>query len=302
MESLRKIDKIGAKNVKAVSIDLCTENPVYTSDDSRIVHIPKDIWNNFIERKTQLRITDEPLYVGIRNSRNPNGKRFYFGRVEPSIKSENSTNDMALLPRWLFDYLESDMMDTLVDIVFVRHINKAGKIVLRGSNSSYARSDIKTKLESKMSSWNCINSGDKFMVDGVKFEIVEVRAKESEGFPEGKIIDFASIFNIDEVKVEFLEPDDIREAREREEKRLKQEEENRKRPLQKAYNDQHEPKRHFGAHVAGFSSTEETKEEPTFVPFQGKGNKISSSSQNLTRQQIIEARIKKLSSTENNLS
>lgn len=287
MELERHIDRLGAKNIKAISIDLCTENPIYTREDSRIVHIPKDIWNNFIERKVSLGNTDRPLYVGIRNSRNPNGKRFYFGRVEPSIKSENSTNKMALLPRWLFDYLETDPMDTLIDIVFVRKIEDAGKIVIKGSNSSYARTDIKTELESKMSSWNCINSGDNFKISDVNFDIVEIRTCEQEGFPEGKIVDFASIFNIDDVKVEFLEPDDIKEAREREEKRLKSIEEMKTRPLQRAKN-------HFGANVAGFNQGEEKQEENTFVPFQGKGNKISSSNPKLSREEIAQMRLKRL--------
>lgn len=275
------IDK-GAFDVQAISVDLCSTDYLHTNPDSRVVHIPGNMWNAFMDRKDKSGLKDSPLYVGIRNSRKPKGKKFFFGFVVPTITSANSVDTMSLLPNWLFEYLETDPMETLVDIVYGGKPPGVTKIILKGNKSSYVSTDIRTAIENKLDLWNCINKDETFTVNDVIFTVVDIKNKED------KTIDFGSIFNMDEVKLEFNEPDDIKAAREREEARVKSE-----HVVQKA--------RSYGAHVSGFASTGEVEEKiggekaHTYVTFQGEGLKMGGKSRILTREEkaaMLEERLK----------
>lgn len=294
----------GAKDVQAVCIDFCTEEARYTTPDSRIVHIPRDIWHEFVKRKNGHRMGSTPLFVGIRNTNNRKGKKFYFGRVEPSVNTANSNHTMALLPGWLFECLEMDIMDAKIDIVYVPLPQDVDKIILKGNKSSYVNTDVKTELEEKLGSWNCINIDEKFEVREVTFTVIDLRSSD------GKKLEFGSIYNLQEVKLEFEEPDDMKEIRERMEKEKKLEEERKNRPIQRARcdNSSSQDKKsgtHFGAHVSGFSHTGEVEqkiggeEKHDYLPFQGDGLKTGSThTKPLTKAEILEARLKKIKELE----
>ena len=150
METTGVLLRDGGKGIKSICIEYCTEESRYIQPDSRIVHIPRDIWHEFVKRKDGYRMGSAPLFVGIRNTMNPKEKKFYFGRVEPSVNTVNSNHKMALLPSWLFNYLDMDYMDATVDIVFVPMPQDVDKIVLKGNKSSYVNTDVKTELEEKL--------------------------------------------------------------------------------------------------------------------------------------------------------
>lgn len=285
---------MGSKNIQAVCIDFCTEEIRYNQPDSHIVHIPRDLWHRFIEQKTKYRIESLPLYVGIRNSNNPKGKKFYFGRVEPSVNTSNSNHKMALLPRWLFEYLEMDTMESLVDIVFVSKITPVDIIFLKGNKSSYVKTDIKRELEEKLDTWNCINNGEVFKIRDVTFTVTNLKSSD------GEIINFGSIYS-GEVKIEFEEPDDIKETRERIEKEDKKVKEMKEMKLQKARCDSPQKGRKYGAHVSGFSSTGDVEEKigkdkvHDYLPFQGDGLKLTNvPARQLTKAELLEVRLKKM--------
>lgn len=299
----------GIKNVKAIPISFCSEEARFIQPDSRVVHIPKNVWKEFIKIKTFHRMTEIPLYVGIRRSGDKGGKAFFFGHVEYTTNTDNSDENMALLPDWLFEYLGTDIMDTFVDIVYVVKPQDVDKIILKGNKSSYVNTDIKAELEEKLGRWNCINKGETFAVDDVTFTVVDIRAKPNDIFIDGKSINFGSIYSLTEVKLEFVEPDDIRDVREREEKRIEREKELKAKPLQKA-RDSSESKNNmnFGAHVSGFGSTgdvekknisNKNEEKKDYVPFQGGGLKIGTApTKPLSKNEILEARLKRMAELE----
>lgn len=312
---------IGNKDIKAVCIDFCSNETRYTEPNSRTVHIPRDIWSDFINRKNFHRMESIPLFIGIRNAKNRKGKKFYFGRVEPSVDTVNSNHTMALLPKWLFECLDMDMMDATIDIVYVPMPQDVDRIILKGNNSSYVNTDVKSELEEQMGSWNCINLNETFKVRDVTFTITDLKTSEN------KTIEFGSIFNLEEVKIEFEEPDDIRELNEKLEREIKLDE-RKQRTLQNANNklttdssnfvtkaskfsktskyapfqgdsfkinsstnDQSKVK--FGSNISGFN--QKTDEDSTYVPFQGTGLKINSiTNKHLTKAELLEARLKRL--------
>lgn len=261
----------GGKNIKSVCYGFCVAEE---RQDLRIIHIPRDMWQAFIKRKTDQKMENTPLFVGVRATNNPNGKKFYFGCVEPSFKTINSEHTDAILPEWLFSYLDMDIIDSYVDIIFLSKPKNVNKIILKGNKSSYVKTDIKTDLEIKIGSWNCINNNEKFTVNDVEFTVVGLKSIDNED------MDFGSIFNLDEVKLEFEEPDDIKELRMKEEKK---------------------EKIHFGAHVSGFNQPEKPVETSEYKIFQTQGLKLGDPPKKpLTKAEILEARLKKISEIKEN--
>lgn len=291
----------GIRNVKAIPVSFCSEESRFVQVDSRVVHIPRKVWKEFIKRKSSHKMDSVPLYVGIRKSGVQGGKCFFFGHVEFTTNTSNSSDDMALLPDWLFDHLGSDPMDTNIDIVYVPMPQDVDKIVLKGDNSSYVHTDVRSEIENKIGKWNCINKDESFNVGGVKFTVLDLRTKTNDDLPTGRSVNFASIYDLKDVKLEFEEPDDIKAAREREEKRIKQEEEWKSRPVQKAKVEisYHADGKHFGAHVSGFNHEEQKNLKPDNHVFQGDGLKIGGT-QSLpkTKQEMLEARLKRLAELE----
>lgn len=313
MDITGRIFNGGNIDVRAVCVDFCTEEERYLDPDSHFIHIPRDLYLNFLKRKSDSGYDTIPLYVGIRNSKNPNGKKFFFGRVEPSLTTENSHHTMALLPKWVFEKLELDMMDATIDILYVPIPQSVALIKIKGSNALYVQTDIKTNLENKLAGYNCLNIGEEFKVGETTFKVIELRNKNN------KIIEFGSIYNIDECNLDFEMCDEEIEKEKARIEALKQLEIERSKPreLQKAttQNDKHIEKSSsnkfgklrsqyaaFGARVHSLKddNEEEKKEETKEVEhFQGTSNRIGGTKIPLTRQQILEARMKAFESQKN---
>lgn len=202
--------------INCISIDFCTEEPRYLQQDSHFIQIPVRLFNSMISLNNSIK---EPLYIGIQNSFTQ--KRLYFGRVEPSIKSPNSTSDMCIMPNWVLEKLGLDLIGGKVDIVMMTpnvNIQKLGFIKIRGEKSDYVNwSDIKEKLEEKIGQFNCLNNGDHFIIDSIKFTVTELKDKNN------NLCDYGCTFNT-EVKLEFELPDDLieKEKKEKKEKREKE--------------------------------------------------------------------------------
>lgn len=283
MEITGKILKKGNIDVKAVCIEFCTNEERYLDPDSHFVHIPRDLYVDFLSKKAKSGFDSSPLYVGIRNSKNPSGKKFFFGRVEPSLTTANSHHTMVLLPRWVFEKLEMDLMDGTVDIVYTRIPQPVALMKLKGSNSSYTKTDIKTALENRLSGFNCLNKDEEFRVGETSFKVVELRNKEN------NVIEFGSIYNIDDCNLDFELCDDEIEKEKQRVEALKQADflRNKPRELQKANSEIHETQSKnmankfgqlnkkystFGARVHSLKGDNEEKKEE--YSFKDVGHKI----------------------------
>ena len=229
-------------DIDCICIDYCTDEERYIDKDSHFVHIPRNVYENFLELKTRHGKNTEPLYIGIRNVLNKD-KKLHFGRVEPSVNSSNSNHTMALLPKWVFDRLEITDLIGKIDIVYIKNPQKIDYIKVRGDKSSYVKfRDIKTMLENKLGSYNCLNLNEKFHIEDVTFTVTEIKNKD------GNDIEYGSLHNSD-VKIDFELPDDLVEI----EKEKKKEEEMKS----------HESKMHFGSQVHSLNeeSSSENKEK-----------------------------------------
>lgn len=263
------VGKTGFMDIPCLCIDYCTEESKYVDPDSHFIHIPRDIYLNWLQLKTEQHKETEPLYVAIRNSEEREN-RLYFGRVEPSVNSSNSNHTMCLLPKWAIDRLHLDDFVGKVDIVYVRQPQRIDYMKVRGNKSSYVKfRDIKVMLESKLSSYNCLNLNEQFHLEDVVFTVTSIKNIE------GDDISYGTIHN-GEVKIDFELPDDlVEEERLRKEKEDKLRHENAIRGRQI----------HFGANVHGMTETEEKKSD--YKPFQGEGLKMSSTpSKNLSKEEL----------------
>ena len=244
------------KNIKTISIEFCTDEKKYTVPDSHYIQIPQKIYQQYLNDKNK----DDPLYIGIRNS-NSIDKCLYFGRVEPSIKTDNSSEDMCLMPGWVMDKININKYGGLIDIVLIKdHMKKLGYIKIKGNVSSYAKwDDIKERLEEKLSQYNCINVDDVLYVDNVIFTILELKDLK------GNNVKFGSTFNTT-VNLDFEVPDDIKEKEELLRAELLKKEEMKKIPSK--------PREvQSGRNLMTFNDLNNQEKKEYFI---GTGNKLTS--------------------------
>lgn len=277
-------------NIRAASVGFCSDELRYNLPDSHHIQIPEQLFNNFMDRSD----LDKPLFIGICNSQKTN-LCLYFGRVEPTLRTENSSGDMCLLPDWVMNKLELDLFGDFVDIEIMRegyHIKKLGYIKIRCNVSSYSKWDnIKELLEIKIGSYNCVNTGDEFHIDDVIFTIVQLKDHE------GNIIECGSTYQT-ETNLDFEIPDDLRELEYAHRKEMLDEEEKRIQYIKEKKNISVDTKesRHikFGAHISTLN--DDTKEETKHEYFTGKGLKLSDNSSNriLTREERAELIMKRI--------
>lgn len=265
-------------DVPVISILFCTEELRYTDPESRFIHIPKDIYFNFLEIKRREGKATLPLFVGVRNNLDVK-KRLYFGRVEPSIVTENSTHDNILLPEWAINLLGIESIGSTLDLVYESRPFSIGYMKVRGNKSCYAKfKDVKLMLEQKLSNYNCLNLNETFSIsegEDVLFTITSLKDKD------GNEIDCGAIYNV-EVKIDFDIPDDLVEI-----ERLK-----KLNPVEPV---KMNPHREFGSKIHTFSEIGEEEHKSDYKPFEGPGLKLTEESQRkLTRQELAELRLKKM--------
>lgn len=283
-------------DVNAISVAYCTDEERYNTPDSHYVQIPEQLFRNFMQRDEP----DKPLFIGICNSSLPK-LCLYFGRVEPTLRTENSSADMCLLPEWVINKLQLDPMGDKVDIEIMRedfHIKKLGYIKLRGNISSYSKwENIKELLEIKLGNCNCVNVGDDFYINNVIFTIVELKDHDN------NIIECGSTFQT-ETNLDFELPDDLRELeRIRREEQFKHEQEMLKQATKQTSRKPDVVKHSgvtFGSRVA--TLTEDVKEEKEHEYFTGTGNKLSSDtvSRMPTREERVAMIMKKMKEEKEN--
>lgn len=266
-------------DIECICVDFCTEEERYIDPESHFIHIPRDIYHNWIELKSRQGKESLPLYVGIRNSVKTK-EQLFFGRIEPSINSGNSNHTMALLPRWAFEKLGFTEIIGKIDMIYVGEPKIIDYIKVRGDKSSYVKfRDIKSMLENKLSSYNCLNINEKFHIEDVIFTVTEIKDKQNKNIPYGSLFDR-------EVKIDFELPDDL----------IAQEKErNEKLERDKIFKrEEHKQNIHFGSHVHTMNE-EHNEEKPHYVPFQGEGLKIETvSNHKLTPDEVRELRIQTL--------
>jgi hypothetical protein len=276
-------------NIVAVSVGFCSDEQRYNTPDSHYIQIPEQLFNNFMHRAD----IEKPLFVGVCNSQNPH-MCLYFGKVEPTIRTENSSSDMCLLPEWAMNRLQLDSYGDRVDIEIMNeeyHIKKLGYIKMRANISSYTKwENIKDIIEIKLGDCNCVNNGDEFYINDVIFTIVELKDHS------GNIIECGSTFRT-ETNLDFEIPDDLRELeRKRSEEEFKRAEEKIKlASLPKAPQKDHKHSGvSFGSRVVTLKDTHEEIKESQY--FTGQGNKLSTDTTNRipTREERVAMILKRL--------
>lgn len=283
-------------DITTVCIDFCTDEDRYINSDSHFIHIPKELYHDFLTLKSLQNRAKFPLFVAIKNS-NKSQKGILFSKVEPSVVTSNSTHEMCLLPRWAIDKLELEDFLGKIDLIYVPIPQKVDYIKVKGNKSTYVKfKDIKSMLENKLSSYNCLNIEEEFKIEDVTFRVIELKNEK------GIDINFGSTFETD-VKIDFETPDDIAEL-ERELKLKKELELKRELELKeekKKLESQEKMKKtdihHFGAHLRSYDGTEikSSTSETSVKVFQSEGLKMTTENvKKLTKEEIIAARLKYL--------
>ena len=192
-------DILENKNINALCITLCTDESIYTEDDSHYVHIPKSL---FIKYTNNLNLN--LICFELSNPTNPTGPKVYLKKIEPSIYEFESN---ILLPVWVCKKIS---IQTCGDNINIRPIIKPPQIKrckIRGNNSSYVKIDIKTLLENKINQFKCVNINTTFTINEIKFTIIELISITD------KPIDYGITTN--ELEIDFDTPDDIKFAERR---------------------------------------------------------------------------------------
>uniref|UniRef100_A0A6C0BD81 Uncharacterized protein n=1 Tax=viral metagenome TaxID=1070528 RepID=A0A6C0BD81_9ZZZZ len=283
-------------NIRAISVEFCTDESRYNEPDSHFIQIPEKMFNKFLSKKD----ISKPLYIGIRNTKDES-KCLYFGRVEPSIETSNSSSNMCLLPGWVMDRLIIDRYGDYVDIVLLSDgisIKTLDYIKIRGNVSSYVKwSNIKEKFEDKLSSYNCVNLNDVLYIDDIMFTIVELKDIY------GNNLLYGSTFQ-GEVKLDFDLPDDLREKEKIELKKLEDERIRRtvENKQKNGFDEKIELKKR--SNIMTFSDLENLKdkkeENKNIEYFKGTGNKLTDENiviKKITREEralLLEERFKKM--------
>lgn len=188
---------VGQRIVKTICSNYCFYDERYTDEDSHVVCIPVSLFNTIIKKKNN----SNPIFVKIVNPRDKT-KFLHFGRVEPSINTENCRHDMCLLPYWVMQKLGiEDIVNIFsIDYSMVYH---AKSIKIKADKSDYVKWDnVKELIEEKLSSFNCINVGDIIVIRDVNFTITEIKSDLDEQ------LTYTSTFD-DEINLDFELPEDL---------------------------------------------------------------------------------------------
>ena len=187
-------DIIENKIINAFGIALCTDEPKYIDEDSHYIHIPKSLFVKYINN-----INLNETCFEISNPANLASQKVYLKKIEPSM-NEFETN--VLLPDWVCKKLGIQMYGEQVNLVPVFKPKQVFRCKIRGSNSSYAKMDIKQLLENKLNEFKCLNLNTVFTIEGIKFTIVELIDKSNVNIEYG--------LTTDELEIDFDIPDDIK--------------------------------------------------------------------------------------------
>jgi len=182
------------KTLNALCIALCTDESIYIDDDSHYIHIPKSL---FIKYTNNLNINS--MCFELSNPTNPLESKIFLKKIEPSIGEFESN---ILLPDWVCKKLSIQMCGDKINIIPIIKPPQIKRCKIRGNNSSYVKMDIKTLLEDKINKFKCVNINTTFMINKIKFTIIELISTTN------KQIDYG--ITTDELEIDFDTPDDIK--------------------------------------------------------------------------------------------
>lgn len=266
---------VGQRIVKTICSSYCLFDERYISEDSHIVAIPISLFNTILKKKNN----DSPIFVKIVNPRDRT-KFLHFGRIEPSINSENCRHDMCLMPYWALQKIGIDNIEAVVNIFYVDYttVEHASLIKIKANKSDYVKWDnVKELIEEKLSSFNCINLHDTIIIQDVTFTITQIKNKD------GNDILYTSTFN-DEINLEFELPEDLEEQ---ERKKAEQKE----RVLQRA---KCEEKEEVIVQHTKFMTFETLNNPKKSTVFESEGLKLSNSTTILSKEEIRRQRLNAL--------
>lgn len=186
------------REVDALCVTLCTDEPKYIDDDSHYIHIPKNL---FVELTNKLNIN--LMCFEITNPSNPTKKIF----VKKIVPSTDDFDKFIWLPNWICTKLNIQYVGDKINFVPIANPKEIKRIQIQGSSSSYIKVDIKNLLENKLEQFRCINLGEIFSINveeigDIKFEVKELLTKSNEK------VRFGIISN--ELEIDFEMPEDLK--------------------------------------------------------------------------------------------
>jgi hypothetical protein len=191
------------KEIDALCVVLCTDEPKYTDEDSHYIHVPKQL---FIELTNRININS--MCFEITNPKDPLTKIF-IKKIEPAT---DDFENYIWLPNWICSKLNIKSIGDKINFVPIANPKEIKRIKIKGSSSLYIKTDIKKLLESKLEQFRCINLGEVFhiniteledlKIDSIEFTVEELMSKSEEK------VRFGIISN--EVEIDFEMPEDIK--------------------------------------------------------------------------------------------
>ena len=191
---------------QALNIALCTDENKYLDTDSHFVHIPLNLFTEYLSKlaqgQNQSQMCVELSQVGTSNNARVQSK-IYLSKVEPSFEPFEKN---ILLPNWVCKKLGVGMDGALLSIRLVKNPSRIKRIKLCGNNSLYVKYDVKTLLERKVEQMRCINLETRFDI-GEQGNITQFRVCELI-LPDDSVGQYGLITN--ELAIDFDVPDDIK--------------------------------------------------------------------------------------------
>ena len=186
------------RKLKSMCVILCTDVPIYTDEDSRYIHLPKQL---FIDLTNNTDINT--MCFEITDCNDPLNKIF----IKKIVPSEGEYDNYIWLPNWICNRLKIGIFDDIIEFVPIANPKKIKRIKIQGNISSYVNTDIKKLLELKIEQFKCINLRDKFNIENVTFEVKELVAENKSNPESNELVRFGIISN--EVEIDFETPLDI---------------------------------------------------------------------------------------------
>jgi len=178
--------------------DLCFEDEKYLNIDSHIIHLPKTLFIDFMKKINETNSCIElsnPLF---------NDKKIF---IRKFVSSFGRYSKMAIIPKWICDKLELNIIGSQINISFVNQVNIIKKMKIKGNKSSYVNIDIKKLLEEKIENLKCINVNTFFHINDIIFTICDLTSINDEKIQYG--------ITTDEIEIDFETPDDIQKLERR---------------------------------------------------------------------------------------
>lgn len=189
-------DLFEATTYNALCITLCTDESRYIDTDSHYIHIPKLL---FVKYATKINLNNVCFEISNSNTDTELNTKIYFKKIEPSMGEFESN---VLIPHWACKKLNIQSCGDKVILKIIPEPNIIKRCKIKGSDSSYVKTDIKTLLEEKINQFKCVNLETQFTINKTIFTIIELISTKNKPINYG--------ITLNELEIDFDIPDDIK--------------------------------------------------------------------------------------------